>query len=29
MITVTDLEISFPDKKLFEDVNLIFTEGNC
>lgn len=29
MITVTDLGISFPDKKLFEDVNLIFTEGNC
>ena len=29
MITVNDLSLIFPDKKLFEDVNLIFTPGNC
>ncbi|WP_282926292.1 ABC-F family ATP-binding cassette domain-containing protein [Helcococcus kunzii] len=29
MITVNDLSLIFPDKKLFEDVDLIFTPGNC
>lgn len=29
MITVNDLSIAFPDRKLFDDVNLIFTPGNC
>lgn len=29
MISVNDLSIIFPDKKLFEDVNLLFTPGNC
>jgi ATPase subunit of ABC transporter with duplicated ATPase domains len=29
MITVTDLSLSFNDKKLFKDVNLKFTPGNC
>ena len=29
MITVTNLGLRFADKKLFEDVNLKFTPGNC
>ncbi|MDO4778249.1 MAG: ATP-binding cassette domain-containing protein [Tissierellia bacterium] len=29
MISVNDVSLIFPDKKLFEDVNLIFTPGNC
>lgn len=29
MISVNDLSLVFPDKKLFEDVDLIFTPGNC
>lgn len=29
MLTVSDLSLSFSDKKLFEDVNLQFTPGNC
>lgn len=29
MITVTNLSLVFSDKKLFEDVNLKFTPGNC
>lgn len=29
MITVSNLSLVFPDKKLFEDVNIKFTEGNC
>lgn len=29
MLTVNDLSVIFPDKKLFEDVNLIFNPGNC
>lgn len=29
MLTVNNLSIIFPDKKLFEDVNLIFNPGNC
>lgn len=29
MIQVTDLELSFSDRKLFDDVNLKFTKGNC
>lgn len=29
MISVNDLSLIFPDKKLFEDVNLLFTKGNC
>ncbi|MFM1514201.1 ABC-F family ATP-binding cassette domain-containing protein [Helcococcus ovis] len=29
MITVNNLSLIFPDKKLFEDVDLIFTPGNC
>jgi len=29
MITVTDLSLRFSDKKLFEDVNVKFTPGNC
>lgn len=28
MLSVNNLSISFPDKKLFEDVNLIFNDGN-
>ncbi|MDU5588041.1 MAG: ATP-binding cassette domain-containing protein, partial [Finegoldia magna] len=27
--TVNNLSVIFPDKKLFEDVNLIFNPGNC
>lgn len=29
MISVNNLSLIFPDKKLFEDVDLIFTPGNC
>ncbi|MHB9940148.1 ABC transporter ATP-binding protein [Clostridium sporogenes] len=29
MITVTNLSLRYGDKKLFEDVNLKFTPGNC
>ncbi|QWC00158.1 ATP-binding cassette domain-containing protein [Mycoplasmatota bacterium] len=29
MITVSNLELIFPDKKIFEDVNIQFTKGNC
>ncbi|HEY5467207.1 MAG TPA: ATP-binding cassette domain-containing protein [Clostridia bacterium] len=29
MITVTDLSLSFSGKKLFDDVNVKFTPGNC
>lgn len=29
MITVSNLALQFSDKKLFEDVNLKFTPGNC
>lgn len=28
MLTVNNLSVIFPDKKLFEDVNLIFSDGN-
>ncbi|MDU4208726.1 MAG: ATP-binding cassette domain-containing protein [Finegoldia magna] len=29
MLTVNNLSVIFPEKKLFEDVNLIFNPGNC
>lgn len=29
MLTVNNLSVIFPDKKLFDDVNLIFNPGNC
>ena len=29
MLTVNNLSVIFPDKKLFEDANLIFNPGNC
>lgn len=29
MITVTNVSLQLPDKKLFEDVNIKFTPGNC
>ncbi|MDD2533128.1 MAG: ATP-binding cassette domain-containing protein [Eubacteriales bacterium] len=29
MITVTDLSVRFSDKKLFDEVNVKFTPGNC
>lgn len=29
MLSVNNLSVIFPDKKLFDDVNLIFTLGNC
>lgn len=29
MITVSDVSLQFGDKKLFEDVNIKFTPGNC
>lgn len=29
MLSVNNLSVIFPDKKLFDDVNLIFTPGNC
>lgn len=29
MITVSNVSLVFPDKKIFEDVNIKFTAGNC
>ncbi|WP_265459570.1 ABC-F family ATP-binding cassette domain-containing protein [Enterococcus sp. HY326] len=29
MITVTDVSLQFPDRKLFDDVTIKFTPGNC
>lgn len=29
MITVTDVSLNFSDKKLFEDINVKFSNGNC
>lgn len=29
MISTSNLTMRFPDKKLFEDVNIKFTPGNC
>ena len=29
MITVNDVSLLFPDRKLFDDVNIKFTPGNC
>lgn len=29
MLQVNEMSMIFPDKKLFEDVNLLFTPGNC
>jgi ATPase subunit of ABC transporter with duplicated ATPase domains len=29
MITVTNLDLIFPDRKIFENVNIQFTKGNC
>lgn len=29
MISVNNISVIFPDKKLFDDVNLMFTPGNC
>ena len=29
MITVSNLDLIFPDRKIFEDVNIQFTKGNC
>lgn len=29
MITVNDVSLRFPDRKLFEEVNIKFTPGNC
>lgn len=29
MISVNNVSVLFPDKKLFDDVNLMFTPGNC
>lgn len=29
MLSVNNVSVIFPDKKLFDDVNLIFTPGNC
>lgn len=29
MITVSDVSLQFPDRKLFDEVNLKFTPGNC
>ena len=29
MITVSNLDLIFPDKKIFEDVNIKFLPGNC
>ncbi|WBW50193.1 ATP-binding cassette domain-containing protein [Peptoniphilus equinus] len=29
MLSVTNVSVIFPDKKLFDDVNLQFTPGNC
>ena len=29
MITVSNVDLIFPDKKIFEDVNIKFVPGNC
>ncbi len=29
MLTVTNVSMSFSDRKLYDDVNLKFTPGNC
>lgn len=29
MLQVNDVSVIFPDKKLFDDVNLLFQRGNC
>lgn len=29
MLSVNNLSVIFPDKKLFDDVNLVFNDGNC
>ncbi|MGH1921931.1 ABC-F family ATP-binding cassette domain-containing protein [Enterococcus faecalis] len=29
MITINDVSLQFPDRKLFEEVNIKFTPGNC
>lgn len=29
MLQVSNVSVLFPDKKLFEEVNLVFNEGNC
>ena len=29
MLSVNNISVIFPDKKLFDDVNLIFNDGNC
>jgi len=29
MLSIDNLSLIFPDKKLFDDVNLVFTPGNC
>ena len=29
MISVIDLSLIFPDKKLFENINVKFIPGNC
>ncbi|MEQ7224300.1 ATP-binding cassette domain-containing protein, partial [Vagococcus fluvialis] len=29
MITVSNVSLQFPDRKLFEDVDIKFTPGNC
>ena len=29
MLNINNLSLIFPDKKLFDDVNLVFTPGNC
>lgn len=29
LITVSDVSLQFPDRKLFDDVNIKFTPGNC
>ncbi|MDI9020879.1 ATP-binding cassette domain-containing protein, partial [Salmonella enterica subsp. enterica serovar Lubbock] len=29
MITVTDVSLQLPDRKLFDNVNIKFTPGNC
>ncbi len=29
MLSINNLSLIFPDKKLFDDVNLVFTPGNC
>jgi len=29
MLSINNLSLIFPDKKLFDDVNIVFTPGNC